>query len=113
VSDHEAQEQSGGYIKDTLGRVELPLKLPQVGEGFGEVSDELVFLGGLDEHIVYVSFNISPDLRPQSLIYHLLICCSNIFEAKSHDLIAVDVMGRYECCFVFVVGIQGYPQSRK
>jgi hypothetical protein len=63
VSDHEAQEQSGGYTEDTLGRIELPLELPQVGEGFGEVGDELIFLGGLDDHIVYVCFDVSPDLR--------------------------------------------------
>jgi hypothetical protein len=62
VSDHEAQEQSREYTKDTLGQVELPLEHPQVGKGFGEVGDELVFLGGLDDHIIYVSFNISPDM---------------------------------------------------
>jgi hypothetical protein len=34
----------------------------QVGEGFDKVGDELVFFGGLDDHIVYVSFDIFPDL---------------------------------------------------
>jgi hypothetical protein len=62
VSDHEAQEQSEGYTKDTLGWVELPLELPRVREGFGEVGDELIFLSGLDDHIVYVGFDVFPDL---------------------------------------------------
>jgi hypothetical protein len=29
----------------------------------GEVGDELVFFGGLDDHIVYVGFDVLPDLR--------------------------------------------------
>jgi hypothetical protein len=82
VSNHEAQEQAGGYTEDTLGWVELPLELPHVGEGFGEVGDKLVFLGGLDDHIVYVSFNVSPDPRLQAFLYFLLICCSSVFRPK-------------------------------
>jgi hypothetical protein len=38
------------------------LELPRVGEGFGEVGDELIFLSGLDDHIVYVGFDVFPDL---------------------------------------------------
>jgi hypothetical protein len=30
------------------------------------------------------------------------------FQAKGHDLVAVDAVGRYERCFVFVVRMQGY-----
>jgi hypothetical protein len=30
------------------------------------------------------------------------------FQAKGHDLIAVDAVGRYERCLVFIVGMQGY-----
>jgi hypothetical protein len=30
------------------------------------------------------------------------------FQAKGHDLVAVDTMGCYERYFVFVVGMQGY-----
>jgi hypothetical protein len=40
----------------------LPLELSQVGEGFGEIGEKLVFLDGLDDHIIYVSFNVPPDL---------------------------------------------------
>jgi hypothetical protein len=39
----------------------------------------LVFLSSLDDHIVYVGFNVPPELRLQALLYCLLICCSNIF----------------------------------
>jgi hypothetical protein len=58
------------------------LELPQVGEGFSEVGDELIFLGGLDDHIVYVGLDVSPDLRLEALLYRLLICCCNIFRLK-------------------------------
>jgi hypothetical protein len=44
----------------------------------------------------------------QALLDCLLVCCSSIFQAKGHDLVAVDAMGRYERRFVFVVGMQGY-----
>jgi hypothetical protein len=49
--------------------VRLPLELSQVGEGFG----------GLVDHIVYVSFNVPPDLRLEALLYRLLICRTSIF----------------------------------
>jgi hypothetical protein len=39
----------------------------------------LVFFGGLDDQIVYVGFDIFPDLRLQALLYSLLISCSSIF----------------------------------
>jgi hypothetical protein len=56
VSDHEAQKKSGGYT-------ELPLELSQVGECFPEVVYDLVLFRSFDNHIVYISFNVSPDLR--------------------------------------------------
>jgi hypothetical protein len=52
VPDHEAQEQPGGDTEDTLCWVELTMELSQIGEGFGEVGDELVFHCGLDDHII-------------------------------------------------------------
>jgi hypothetical protein len=33
------------------------LELLQVCEGFGEVGDELIFLSGIDNHIVYISLD--------------------------------------------------------
>jgi hypothetical protein len=86
VSDHEAQEQSGGDTEDTLCWVELPLELSQIGKGFGEVGDELVFLCVLDDHITYISFDVLPDLGLQALLDCLLVCCSSVFQAKGHDL---------------------------
>jgi hypothetical protein len=88
--------------------VELPLELSQIGEGFGEVGDELVFLCGLDDHIVYISLEVLPDLGLQALLNCLLVCCSSVFQAKGHDLVAIDAMRSYECCFVFIVRMQGY-----
>jgi hypothetical protein len=39
----------------------------------------------------------------QALLDCLPVCCSNVFQPKGHDLVAVDAVGRYERCFVFVV----------
>jgi hypothetical protein len=86
VPDHEAQEQSGTDTEDTLCWIELPLEFSRVGEGFGEVGDELVFFCILDDHIVYVSFNVLADLGLQALLDCLLVCCSGVFQAKGDDL---------------------------
>jgi hypothetical protein len=32
----------------------------------------------------------------QTLLDRLLVCCSSIFRAKVHDLVAIDVVRRYE-----------------
>jgi hypothetical protein len=45
----------------------------------------------------------------QALLDCLLVCCSSVFQPKDHDLVAIDVVRRYERCFVFVVRMQGYP----
>jgi hypothetical protein len=44
--------------KDVLCQVELPSKPSQAVESFLEISDELVVGSGLDDHIIYVSFNV-------------------------------------------------------
>jgi hypothetical protein len=82
VPDHEAQEQSVGDTEDTLCWVKLPLEFSQVGKGFGEVGDELVFFCGLDDHIVYVSLDVLSDLGLQALLDCLLVCCSSVFRPK-------------------------------
>jgi hypothetical protein len=79
VPDHEAQEQFRGDTEDTLCWVKLLLELSQVGEGFGEVDDELFFFFGFDDHIVYVSLDILSDLGLQALLDCLLVCCSSVF----------------------------------
>jgi hypothetical protein len=84
------------------------LELPQIGEGFSEVGDELIFLGSLDHYIIYVGLNVLPDLRLQALLNCLLICCSSVFQPESHNLVAIDAMGRYERCFIFIVRVQSY-----
>jgi hypothetical protein len=38
------------------------LELSHIGEGFDEVGDELVFHCGLDDHIVFISLDVYPDL---------------------------------------------------
>jgi hypothetical protein len=58
------------------------VELSHVGECFGEIDDKLVFLGGLDDHIIYVGFNVPPNLRLQANLYFLLIRCSSVFRPK-------------------------------
>jgi hypothetical protein len=41
----------------------------------------------------------------QALLNCLLVGCSGVFQARGHDLIALDVVGCYERCLVFVVGV--------
>jgi hypothetical protein len=37
--------------------------MPEVGEGMGEVSNEVVFVSGLDNHVLNVSLDVLADLR--------------------------------------------------
>jgi hypothetical protein len=37
--------------------------VPEVGEGLSKVSDEVVFIGGLDNHVVDVGLDVLADLR--------------------------------------------------
>jgi hypothetical protein len=74
----------------------------------GEVDDELIFLCCLDDHIVFVGLDVLPDLRLQALLNCLLICCFGVFQAKGHDLVAIDVVRGYERRFIFVIRMQGY-----
>jgi hypothetical protein len=69
---------------------------------------ELIFLCGIDDHIVYIGLDVLPDLGLQALLNCLLVCCSNIFQTKGHDLVVIDVVRRYERRFIFIVGMQGY-----
>jgi hypothetical protein len=62
VPHYEAQEQPRGVTEDALGRVELPLVGTHVGEGLGEVGDELILFSGLYDHITDVCFHVLPDL---------------------------------------------------
>jgi hypothetical protein len=47
-------------------------------------------------------------LRHQAFPYRLLVGGTSVFQAKDHNLIAVDVVRRYERHSVLVVKIQGY-----
>jgi hypothetical protein len=76
----------------TLGRVELPLIGAQVGEGLGEVGDELIFVGGLDNHIIDICFDVLPNLRCQAFLNCLLVCGTSVFPAKGHDLVRACVV---------------------
>jgi hypothetical protein len=47
----------------------------------------------------------SATLGTSELPFDMLLQC---FQTKGHDLVAVDVVRRYERRFIFVVGMQGY-----
>jgi hypothetical protein len=42
--------------------------LPEVGKGLGEVSNEVIFVGGLDNHVVDVGLDVLADLRPKFMV---------------------------------------------
>jgi hypothetical protein len=63
VAHHEAQNLAGWNTENALLRVELPAVDPEVSEGLGKVGDEVVFVGGLDHHIVDVGLDVLADLR--------------------------------------------------
>jgi len=73
VADHEAQKLARGYTEDAFRRVELPPVGPEVSEGLRMVSDEVLFLLGLDDHIVDIDLDISEELRLQTLLDRLLV----------------------------------------
>jgi hypothetical protein len=35
----------------------------EVGEGLGEVSNEVIFIGGLDNHVIDIGFDVIDNLR--------------------------------------------------
>jgi hypothetical protein len=82
--------------------------VPEVGEGLGEVGDEVVLNGGLDDHVVDVGFDVLADLGFHAILDGLLVGRSSVLEAESHGRIAVDVMQRYERRLILVRDLQGY-----
>jgi hypothetical protein len=94
--------------EDALLRVELPAVVPEVGEGLGEVGNEVVFVGGLENHVVNVGFDVLADLRLQTLLDGLLVGRSSVLKAQSHGHVAVDVVRCYERRLVLVRDLQGY-----
>jgi hypothetical protein len=74
----------------------------------GEVGDEVVLGGGLDDHVVYVGFDILANLGFQTLFDGLLVGHSSVLEAEGHGCVAVDFVRRYERRLILVGDLQGY-----
>jgi hypothetical protein len=49
--------------RDTLLQVELLAVMPEVGEGLGEVGNEVIFVGAFDNHVIDVGLDVLADLR--------------------------------------------------
>jgi hypothetical protein len=94
--------------EDAFLRVELPAVAPEVDEGLGEIDDEVVFVSGLNDHVVDVGFNILADLGFQALLDGLLVGRSSVLEAEGHGRVAVDVVRHYERRLILVRDLQGY-----
>lgn len=43
----------------------------------------------LHYYVIYIYFNIFPNLVLKYLVYHSLICCPNIFQLEWHDSVAI------------------------
>jgi hypothetical protein len=76
-------------------------------EGLGVVGNEVVFVGGLDDHIIHIGFHILADLGFQALLDGLLVGRSSVLEAEGHGRVA-DVVLCYERCLILVRDLQGY-----
>jgi hypothetical protein len=83
-----------------------------VGEGLGEVGyelgEEVIFFGGLDDHVVDVGLDVLADLGFQALLDGILVGRSSVLEAKGYGCVVVDVVRRYERRLVLVRVLQGY-----
>jgi hypothetical protein len=58
MTNNETDLFSLWHAEDALRRVKLSSKSPQAIECFLEISDELIMGSSLDDHVIYVSFNI-------------------------------------------------------
>jgi hypothetical protein len=76
-----------------------------VGKGFNEVSNKVVLLSGLDDHIVDLGFNIALELRLHALLDRLLVRGTSVFQTEGHDLIAVDAITHNEHYLVLIIRI--------
>jgi hypothetical protein len=66
--------------------------MPEVRESLGEVGDEVIFVGGLDDHVVDVGIDVLAILGIQALLDGLLVGRSSVHETEGHGRVAVDVM---------------------
>jgi hypothetical protein len=85
-----------------------PAVAPKVGEGLGEVGDEVVLNRGLDDHVVDVCLDVVTDLGLQALLDGLLVGRFSVLEAECHGSVVVNVVQCYERCFILVTELQGY-----
>jgi hypothetical protein len=72
------------------------------------VSDEVAFVGGLDDYVVDVGFGVLDDLGFQALLAGLLVGRSSVLEAEGHGRVAIDVVWCYERRLILVRDLQGY-----
>ena len=68
--------------------------------------NKVVLLGGLDDHVVHVGFDIALELRLQALLDRLLVCGTNVFKAEGHDLVAIDAIRCDEHRLVLIVRLR-------
>jgi hypothetical protein len=73
-----------------------------------KVGDDVVFVSGLDNHVVDVGFDVLVDLGFQALLDGLLVGHSCILEAESHGHVAVDAVRCYERRLILFRDLQGY-----
>jgi hypothetical protein len=65
-------------------------------------------MGGLDDHVINVGFDVLAHLGFQALLDGLLVGRSSVLEAECHGRVAVDAVRRYEHRLILVRYLQGY-----
>jgi hypothetical protein len=82
MADDEAEWFSRRYAEDALVRVELPLVLPQRCESLFKIGDERVGVSGLDDHIVYIGFDVLVELFLETGLDSSLVGGASILQPK-------------------------------
>lgn len=59
---------------------------------------------GLDDHVVYIHFNILPNLVLKDLVHESLVRGTSVFQSERHYLVAIVGVFSNECCFFLVGG---------
>ena len=62
-------------------------------------------LEGFDEHVVDIDLHFFTELFGEHPVHESLVCCTGVFEAEGHYLVAVCSAIGNECSFLAIVGI--------
>ena len=82
VADDEAKQLACWYPEDAFVRVELPVELSEAVEDLFEVSEEVVGVLGLDDHVVDIGFHALPPVLGETRLDGSLVCRSGVIQPE-------------------------------